>query len=92
MSARQGQQLPGPVIARFLAPGGAHVVVAGRVADGTLVMACEGCGRGRGPFAPAEHETDKDTVRRALREAQRHAETCRRIPVRLWPENTGGAQ
>lgn len=86
------RELPGPTIARFLAPGGAHVVVAGTAADGTLAMACEGCGNGRGPYAVAEHEIDKDTVRRALRDAQRHAETCRRIPVRLWPENTGGAR
>lgn len=84
--------LPRPVIARFLAPGGAHVLVAGVVADGTLVTACEGCGSGRGPYTVAEHEIDKDTVRRALRDAQKHAETCRRIPVRLWPESAGGAQ
>lgn len=90
---RPSLSLPSPVIARFLAPGGAHVVVAGAVEDRTLVMACEGCGRGAGPFTTSEHDlSSKDTVHRALAQGQRHAETCRRIPVRLWPENAGGAK
>ena len=78
-------QPAGQVIARFLTPGGAHIIVSGTVADSTLQMACEGCGRHGGPYFPAEHETDSDVVSAALRIAERHAEVCRRIPERLWP-------
>lgn len=74
-----------PTVARYLTPGGAHVVVSGAVADSTLVVACEGCGQCGGPYFRAEHETESDVVSAALRAAQRHADVCRRIPERLWP-------
>lgn len=74
-----------PVVSRFLAPGGAHVVVSGTVADLTLQVSCEGCGRLCGVYRRAAHETDADVVASALRAGQRHAETCRCLPKRLWP-------
>lgn len=77
-----------PTVARYLTPGGAHVVVSGAVADSTLVVACEGCGQCGGPYYQGiGDDTPERGFRDAKRDAQRHAETCRAVPERLWPEN-----
>ncbi|ACU71794.1 hypothetical protein Caci_2885 [Catenulispora acidiphila DSM 44928] len=70
--------------ARFLAVGGAHVIVTrDAAADMTrrwYRAACESCGS-------LDAVSSDDAI--PNRSAQVHAETCRRIPERLWPK--GGA-
>lgn len=67
--------------ARFLAVAGAYVVIALDERE-AYVVTCESCGQlpDIGSYNPA-------TLAQA---AQNHAETCRRIPKRLWPD--GGAK
>lgn len=72
-------------IAQFLAVGNAHVIVTrdvmADVYNQWCRVACEACG----PLLRGEGLADAD----ALDHAQKHAETCRRVPKRLWPN--GGA-
>lgn len=73
------------VTAQFLAVGNAHVIVTrdvmADVYNQWCRVACEACG----PLLRGEGLDDTD----ALDHAQKHAETCRRVPKRLWPN--GGA-
>ena len=57
----------------------------------TLSTSCETCGKFGGPYLTGGLASPESVARAALRDAQKHAETCRRIPERLWPE-TGGAK
>lgn len=75
-----------PIVARFLTVGGAHVVVSGIVEDFALTTFCEGCGATEGPFYKVMPEDQPDRSRgAATRAAQKHAESCRAVPERLWP-------
>jgi hypothetical protein len=95
------------VIARYLAPGGAHVTITqverksdrDSPTDVSFETACEACG----PFDKVQNVSDyryfgynawredPHAARRAReavdKNASAHAETCRRIPERLWPED-----
>lgn len=75
-----------PTVARFLTVGGAHVVISGSVEDFALTVFCEGCGMTAGPFHKVMPEDRPERSRGdATRSAQKHAETCRAVPERLWP-------
>lgn len=81
-----GTQTSAPTIARFLTVGGAHVVVSGIPEDFALTMFCEGCGATEGPFYKVMPEDRPERSRGdATRAAQKHAESCRAVPERLWP-------
>jgi hypothetical protein len=74
----------GPIIARFLAVGGAHVIVRAtkpEEAHRGLQAVCESCGFTEGPYWLLSDDNG------LMDEAQKHAETCRRIPERLWPKD-----
>lgn len=79
------------VIARYLAPGGAHVTVEqiAKEAGGdkyTYTTACEACGvfdKGHWTGDAAQYYTQA----RAAAVAEPHAASCRRVPERLWPED-----
>lgn len=81
-----GAEPPEPTIRRFLTVGGAHVVIKGVVADFTLTMLCEGCGATSGPFHKVMPEDRPErSLGDAIRAGQKHAESCRAVPERLWP-------
>lgn len=84
--------LPRPTVARYLAAGGAHIIVSGIAKDMTLAVSCEACGNIGGPYLTGELASAAYVTGAALRDAQNHAERCRRIPERLWPENAEGAK
>lgn len=67
--------------ARFLAVGGAHVIVERIITDGSerFTAACEACG----DFDRSRYYNQESAEDVAIE----HAETCRRIPERLWPKD-----
>lgn len=75
-------------IARYLAVAGAHVTIHGEAADRKLTVSCEGCGPVGRPFEPVfPTDSSNRVLHDATVAAQHHAETCRRIPERLWPKD-----
>lgn len=71
----------GTITARFLAVGGAHVIVERIITDESerFTVACEACGA----FDRSRYYTTDS----AEEIAAEHAKTCRRIPERLWPKD-----
>jgi hypothetical protein len=85
-------------IARYLAVGDAHVTVTLGSAencphftrhDQAFSVTCEGCGPLDSSCA-FDNYRESYLVEQMQVAAQDHAQTCRRIPERLWPE--GGAR